>query len=632
MQTLFRARLSICPLPACLLAALMLLVPAMPGVLPAFGQIAPTDGKVFVRAHAIAMHGTPKYKAGFDHFDYVNPDAPKGGSVNLAATGTFDSFNLYIAKGNPGAGATAETLMTSSADEPFTEYGLLAEAVTYPKDRSWITFHIDPKARWHDGQPVTAEDVVFSFNTLREKGRPFFRLYYGSVEKAEVTGRLDATFRFKPGENRELPLIIGQLPVLPKHYWETRDFTKTTLEPPLSSGPYRVADFEPGRFVELERVPDYWGADHPTSKGTNNFDRMRYDYYRDPTVVREAIKAGDIDYDSENQAKAWAQDYNVPAVRNGWLKKVSVAHERPAGMQAFIMNLRRPVFQNINVRKAIGLAFDFEWLNKTLFFSQYARATSFFSNSELGAVGPPSSEELVLLEPFREQLVPEVFGPPLQPSKTDGAGWPRDNLRKAFALLDEAGYTVQDTRMVDAASGEPLSFEFLLRAGSGFRRIILPFQRNLARLGIELIIREVDDSQYINRIRSRDYDMVSLGWGQSDSPGNEQRSFWGSQAADLPSSSNYAGLKDPVVDVLIEKLIAAPTREALVINTRALDRVLLSHHFVVPAWYLSADRTLYWDKFGMPDAVPTSGVQFGSWWYDPAKAAALAAARNKAVN
>jgi microcin C transport system substrate-binding protein len=598
-----------------------------------FPAVAAEEPRV-IHSHAIAMHGDPKYPADFRHFDYVNPNAPKGGSVTLSASGTFDSFNPFIAKGNPAGAAmeATETLLTSSEDEPFTEYGLIAESVTYPEDRSWITFHLRPKARWHDGRPITPDDVVFSFQTLKEQGQPFYRFYYSNVEKVEVTGPREVTFRFSGGENRELPLIVGQLPVLPKHYWEGRDFSRTTLEPPLGSGPYKVTDFEPGRFVEVQRVENYWGRDLAVNRGRNNFERMRYEYYRDPTVIREAVKAGNVDFYRENQAKAWAQDFDIPAVRNGWLKKELIPHHRPAGMQAFVMNLRRPVFQDIRVRKAIILAFDFEWSNRNLFFGQYTRSDSFFSNSELAAKGPPSPEELMLLEPYRDQIAPEVFGPPHEPPTTDGSGWPRDNLRKAFALLHEAGYEVRDMRMVDEDTGEPLSFEMLLQGGGAFRRVVLPFQRNLARLGINMVIREVDDAQYINRIRARDYDMVLLGWGQSDSPGNEQRSYWGSEAADLPSSRNYAGLKDPVIDALIEKLIAAPDREALVTRTRALDRVLRSHYFIVPNWYLAADRILYWDKFGRPDVIPDNGVVFEAWWWVAEKAAALAAVRNRATN
>ncbi|MCA8928775.1 MAG: ABC transporter substrate-binding protein [Alphaproteobacteria bacterium] len=592
-------------------------------------------GQEIIHSHAIAMHGAPKYRADFRHFAYVNPDAPKGGFVKQAVTGTFDSFNPFIPKGNPAAHSTAglETLMTASADEPFTRYGLIAESVTYPKDRSWITFHLRPEARWHDGLPITADDVVFSFNILMKEGQPFYRFYYRDVASVTADDPHTVTYRFKTNKNPELALIVGELPVLPKHYWQGRDFSKTTLEPPLGSGPYKIVAFEPGRYTVVERVKDYWGRDLPVNRGQDNFDRMRHDYYRDQTVIREAIKAGDIDYYTENQAKAWAQDFNIEAVRKGWLKKEEIHHNRPAGMQAFVMNLRRPVFQNIAVREALAYAFDFEWSNKNLFFGQYERSNSFFSNSELAAKGMPSPEELKILEPFRSRLAPEVFGPADTPPTTDGSGWPRDNLRKAFKLLFQAGYEVRDLKMVNKATGEPLRFEMLLRAGgSAFRRIVLPMQRNLARLGITMTIREVDDAQYINRIRARDFDMIVGGWGQSDSPGNEQRAMWSSEAADLPSSRNYAGLKDPVVDALVEEIITAPDRESLVNRTRALDRVLRSHHFVIPNWYLSVDRILYWDKFSRPRVTPDSGTSLSYWWWDEAKAERLAAERGKTTN
>ncbi len=593
-----------------------------------------TDEPRIIHSHAIAMHGAPKYTAGFTHFDYVNPAAPKGGAVRLATSGTFDSFNPFIPKGNPGVGSgmAVETLMVSSADEAFTQYGLIAESITYPEDRSWITFHMRPEARWHDGQPITPADVVFSFNILKEQGQPFYRFYYASVTSAEATGERDVTFRFAKGENRELPLIIGQLPILPKHYWETRDFSKTTLEPPLGSGPYRVASFEAGRFVEVERVKDYWGKDLAVNRGQDNFDSMRYDYYRDPTVIREAIKAGDIDFYQENQAKAWAQDFDIEAVRKGWLVKEAVPQNRPAGMQAFVMNLRRPQFQDVRVREAMAYAFDFEWTNKNLFFGQYTRAKSFFSNSELGSSGLPAGAELAILEPYRAQLPPEVFTKEYQPPSTDGSGQQRDNIRTALRLLKQAGYEVRNQIMVNAKTGEPLAFEMLLRAGGAFDRIVLPMKQTLERIGIKMEVREVDDAQYINRVRGKDYDMISSGWGQSESPGNEQRSFWGSAAADQPGSRNYAGLKDPVVDALIEQVISAPDREQLVVRTRALDRVLLSHHFVIPNWYLSQDRMLYWNKFGRPPLIKDEGTSFSWWWYDPAKAETLAAARGKSGN
>jgi len=593
------------------------------------------DEPRIIHAHGIAMHGTPKYAEGFPHFDYVNPNAPKGGSVRLATSGTYDSFNPFIPKGNPGVGSgmAIETLMVSSTDEAFTQYGLIAESITYPEDRSWITFRLRPEARWHDGKPITPDDVVFSFNILKEKGQPFYRFYYGSVTSAEITGERDVTFRFAAGENLELPLIVGQLSILPKHYWEGRDFSKTTLEPPLGSGPYRIANFEAGRYVEVERVADYWGKDLPVNRGQDNFDRMRYDYYRDPTVIREAIKAGDIDYYQESQAKAWAQDFDIEAVQKGWLVKEEVAHDRPAGMQAFVMNLRRTQFQDVRVREALAYAFDFEWTNKNLFFGQYTRAKSFFSNSELGSSGLPTGDELAILEPYRDQLPPEVFTKEYQPPVTNGSGQQRTGIRTALRLFKKAGYEVRDQVMINAATGQPLQFEMLLRAGgSGFRRIVLPMQQTLKRMGIAMSIREVDDAQYINRLRSHDYDMISSGWGQSDSPGNEQRGFWGSAAADQAGSRNLAGLKDPVVDALIEQLIAAPDREQLVLRTRALDRVLLAQHFIIPNWYLSKDRILYWNKFARPPLMQNEGTSFSWWWYDEAKASALNAATGKSSN
>ncbi len=595
----------------------------------------PTAKPRIIRSHAIAMRGEPKYPEGFKHFDYVNPDAPKGGYVRQAVAGTFDSFNALIPKGNPAAHSMVgvETLTTASADEPFSRYGLIAESMTYPEDRSWITFHLRPEARWHDGVPITADDVVFSFNKLTTEGQPFYRFYYRDVVSVTADDARTVTYRFKTNKNPELALIVGELPVLPKHYWEGRDFSRTTLEPPLGSGPYRITEFEPGRYTVVERVKDYWGKDLPVNVGQDNFDRYRHDYYRDQTVIREAIKADDIDYYTENQAKAWAQDYDIEAVRRGWLKKVEVPNNRPAGMQALVMNLRRDIFQNIHVRKALALAFDFEWSNKNLFFGQYERTTSFFANSELAAKGRPSKKELELLEPYRDQLSPEVFGEAQPPPKTDGSGWPRDNLRKAFEHLARAGYEVRNMQLVQSETGKPLQFEMLLRAGgSAFRRIVLPFQRNLARLGIDMRIREVDDAQYINRIRARDFDMIVGGWGQSQSPGNEQLDFWSSTAADLPSSRNYAGLKDPVVDALLENIVTAKDRAALVQTARALDRVLRSHHFVIPNWYLSKDRILYWNKFSYPPVDAESGTSLSYWWWDEEKAARLAEARRESTS
>ena len=551
-------------------------------------------------AHGLAMHGDLKYGADFTHFDYVNPDAPKGGELKLAGLGSFDSFNPFIIKGNPDAGSVRiyDTLMTSSADEPFSEYGLLAESVEMPADRSWVAFTLRPEARWHDGNPVTVADVIWSFDTLRSKGAPHFRAYYGAVAGAEAVGERTVKFTFKPGENRELPLILGQLPVLPKHYWEGRDFEATTLEPPLGSGPYKLGRFEAGRFSTLERVPDYWGRDLAVNRGQYNFDVIRRDYYRDMTVQLEALKAGAIDYRPEFSSKEWATAYDVGPVRDGRLVKAEAKHSRPAGMQGYAFNLRRPLFADARVREAIGYAFDFEWANRTLFYGQYTRSRSYFDNSELAATGTPSAAELAVLEPLRDQLPAAVFTTAYQPPTTDGSGNLRDNLRKASELLKAAGWTIDPAskRLVNAA-GEPLRFEILLN-DPAYERVTLPFAKNLERLGIAARVRTVDSAQYRKRIDDFDFDVVMMTWPQSLSPGNEQRSFWGSAFADQPGSSNIIGLKDAAVDALVDQLIAAPDRAALVTRTRALDRALQWGFYVVPNWYIAYDRLAYWDKFG----------------------------------
>jgi microcin C transport system substrate-binding protein len=576
------------------------------------------------RSHAIAMHGEPKYGPDFTHFDYVNPDAPKGGTLRLAERGTFDSFNRFIPKGTPGRTSSIESLMDGSGDEPFTMYGLIAESMEWPEDRSWVAFTLRPEARWHDGEPITVEDVIWSFETLKTKGHPFYRFYYGSVATAEKVGERKVKFSFSEAGNRELPLIMGQLEVLPKHYWEAegRDFESTTLDPPLGSGPYRVVDFEAGRHIVLERVEDYWGEDLPVNRGQNNFDRIRYDYYRDETAIRLALKSGDIDYREENQAKAWALEYDVPAVRDGWLNKVEIPHQRPSGMAAFVMNIRRTVFRDPLVRRALAFAFDFEWTNRNIFFGQYSRTESFFSNSELAATGLPEGEELEILERYRGRIPDEVFTTVYTAPSTDGLGWPRENLERAFELFAEAGWLVEDLKLVNAETKQPMTFE-ILYASPDLERVVLPFIRNLKRLGIDVRPRLVDPSQYINRLRSFDFDMILSGWGESESPGNEQRDFWSSSAADSPASRNRIGIKDPVIDELIELLIVAPTRESLIARTRALDRVLLWNHFVIPNWHLQKQRILYWDKFSRPEQLAKFGTSTTLWWFDPVKAARL---------
>ena len=582
------------------------------------------------KAHAIAMHGEPKYGPDFTHFDYVNPDAPKGGTIRFGASGTFDSFNPYIIKGNAAAGIgfLYESLLTSSADEPFTEYGLLADSVEWPEDRSWVIFHLRPEARWQDGVPITADDVVFSLNILREKGHPFYRFYYKNFEKVTKLDERTVRFDFSAGENRELPLIAGQLPILPKHYWEGKEFDKTTLDPPLGSGPYKIGEFEPGRYIDYQRVDDYWGKDLPVNKGSYNIDRIHYQYYLDDTVIRQALKAGDLDFRVENQAKAWAVDYDVKAVERGLLVKRAFENERPQGMQAFAMNTRRDQFKDPRVREALSYAFDFEWTNKNIFFGQYTRTESYFANSDLASHGLPQGEELQILEKYRGRVPDEVFTKEYHAPKTDGDGWPRANLAKAFDLLAQAGWVVRDMKMVNEKTGNQMSFEILL-VSPAFERIVLPYTRNLARLGIDARVRLVDQSQYINRLREFDFDMIVASWGESESPGNEQRDFWGSEAANSPSSRNYIGIHDPVIDDLINLLIASPTRESLVARTHALDRVLLWHHFVVPNWHSTVDRILYWDKFSQPKVIPASGTSWTYWWWDAEKAKLLEQRRSQ---
>ena len=591
------------------------------------GPVTVTASNV-LRGHAIAMFDNeiPRYPEGFTHFDYVNPDAPKGGTLRLASQGTYDSFHPFIPKGNAVSTGSVETLLITSADEPFTGYGLIASTIEWPADRAWVIFHLRPQARWHDGVPITADDVVWSFETLVSQGNPQYRFYYSAVSTVEALDTHRVRFNFKESGNRELPLIVGQLPILPKHYWASRDFAATTLEPPLGSGPYRIKQFEAGRYTVQERVIDYWGRDLPVRRGLDNFDLIRTHFFRDATPIRLAIKAGDIDFRAENQAKAWAEDYKVPAVEKGWLKKELVPHRMPTGMQAFVMNARRAQFSDVRVREALGLAFDFEWTNRNLFNGQYTRTTSFFSNSDLASSGEASGEELAILERFRGQVPDGVFGQAFLPSVTDGSGWSRANLRRATALLQEAGWVVKDLKLVNGTSGEPFRFEILL-VSPAFERVVLPYIRNLKRLGIETKIRLVDESQYINRFRQFDFDMIVWVWGQSETPGNEQQEYWSQQAAQTQGSRNLAGIADPVVDQLIELILQSESRQQLNQRTRALDRVLLWGHYVVPHWHIRADRVLYWDKFGRPTEPVRTGVMTSRWWFDEARAQALQRAR-----
>ncbi|WP_440997337.1 extracellular solute-binding protein [Arhodomonas sp. SL1] len=577
-------------------------------------------------AHAVALYGEPKYPEGFAHFDYVNPDAPKGGTLRLAntAAATFDSLNPYILRGTAaaGLGQVFDTLTVRSLDEPFTEYGLVAGDIEIGPGREWVRYRLREAARFHDGKPITAEDVVFSFRMLREDGHPQYRFYYRNVERVEAEGERTVTFHFDDGDNRELPLIVGQLPVLPRHYWEDREFDRTTLEPPLGSGPYRIAEVDPGNRIVYERVEDYWAEELPVNRGRYNFDRITYDYYRDATVAVEALKGGDYDLRTENVAKNWATAYDIRALEDGRLVKQEIEHGLPFGAQGWFFNTRRELFADPRVREAIGYAFDFPWTNRQLFHGAYKRLESYFANSELAAEGPPAEAERAVLEPYREQLPERVFTEDFEPPSTVGEGGLRANLRRAVELLAEAGYGIEDGTMVHQDSGEALAFEILLDSAS-MERVTLPFVKNLQRLGIDAEVRTVDPTQYQNRVQSFDYDMIVERIPQSLSPGNEQRDYWSCEAARTPGSQNYAGICNDAIDALVSGLINAPSREALVTRTRALDRALLWGSYMIPHWYSGNFRLVYWDKFGQPEHAPPYGLALDSWWVDSEKAARI---------
>jgi microcin C transport system substrate-binding protein len=580
------------------------------------------------RGHGLSMYGDLKYGPDFKAFAYTNPAAPKGGDVKLSAIGTFDSLNPFILKGvvAAGIGGVFESLMAQSSDEPFSQYGLVAETIEAPADRSWVAFTLRPEARFHDGSPVTVRDVIWTFETLKAKGHPFYRAYYANVTRAEEVGERKVKFSFSGGDNRELPLIVGQMPVLSRAYWSSRDFEKTTLDPPLGSGPYRVETVSAGRSITYRRVTDHWGAKLPVNAGRNNFDSIRYDYYRDGAVALEAFKAGAYDFRAENTAKHWATGYDSPAVTQGLIKKETIPNDVPTGMQAWVFNTRRPLFQDARVRQALAYAFDFEWTNKNLFYGTYTRTQSYFSNSELASSGLPGDDELKILEPFRGKIPDEVFTKAYRPPVTDGSGNIRENLRTALGLLRDAGWTVKGQKLVNAKTGEPMSFEILL-ADPAFERIALPFGKNLERLGIAARIRTVDTSEYQNRTDGFDFDMTVKTWGQSLSPGNEQRDDWTSASANVRGSENLAGISDPVIDKLVDLVIAAPDRPSLVARTRALDRVLLWGHYVIPQWHIQAFRVAYWNKFARPKIAPKYALGFDTWWVDATKEAAVARRR-----
>ena len=593
-----------------------------------------TSAVVFDTQHtqALSLFGAVKYPADFSHFDYVNPEAPKGGRMRLGARGSFDTFNPFTTNGTPAAGAALiyDTLMTPSLDEPSSEYGLLAESVEVPDDYSWVTYTLRKGARWHDGTPVTPEDVIFSLEILRTKGAPQYRFYYANIVDAKKVGPRAVKFTFDRPGNRELPLITGQLVILPKHYWEgvdaqgqPREFGKSTLEPPLGSGPYRIGAFEPGRYVELERVKNYWGQKLPVRIGQNNFDVIRYEYYRDDTAEFQAFLADEYDIREEFSSKSWATQYNVPAVKDGRIKKRFIKSRQPAPMQGFFFNTRESKFQDRRVREAIGLAFNFEWANKYLFYGQYKRLSSYFDNSELAARGLPTVEEFELLAPYKDQLPPEIFTQEFKVPKTDGTGKYRNNLVKALKLLNSAGWSLANGVMTNETTGEVLNIEFLLTQPS-FERVVQPFLRDLERIGIFGTIRIVDVSQYLNRRDKFDFDVIVHSVPESLSPGNEQRDYWGSETANQEGSRNVAGIHDPVVDAMIDKVIFAKNRAALVTATHALDRVLLWGYYVVPQWYVGGDRYAYWNRFDFPAEPPPYNAGVPDTWWSRAAAEELA--------
>jgi microcin C transport system substrate-binding protein len=582
--------------------------------------------------HALSLFGDIKYPEGFKHFDYVNPDAPQGGSLRQSALGTFDNFNTVVSgvKGSIAIGTELfmETLTTPSLDEVSTEYGLLAEAISYLADYSAVTYRLRAKARWHDGKPITPDDVLYSFDVLK-KNSPFYGAYYRHVVKVENTGEREVTFTFDGPGNRELPQIVGQLPVLPKHWWEgtdksgrKRDITQTTLEPPLGSGPYRLKDFAPGRTLVYEKVDDYWGKDLNVIIGTRNFQTIRYEFFRDSTVALEAFKGDQVDWRIENSAKEWANSYDFPAVREGRVVREEFPTRNIGIMQAFAFNTRRDKFKDPRVRRAFNFAFDFEEMNRQLFFGQYKRIASYFEGTELAATGVPSGKELAILETVRGKVPDELFTKPYTNPVAGNPDAVRNNFREALKLFREAGYEIKDTKLVDAKTGKPFTVEFLVDEPAT-ERFVLFYKPSLDRMGMTVSVRVVDAAQYENRLRQWDFDIIVASWPQSLSPGNEQRGFWSSQAADQPGSRNLIGIKNPAVDSLIERVIFTRDREDLVAATKALDRVLLWNFYVVPQWTYGKQRTARWDRFGHPETMPKYGASAfpAIWWWDAARAA-----------
>jgi len=616
-----------------LLASALFAVAAPRLKLSSFVAAARAEDKTW--RHGLSLFGDLKYPPDFKHFDYVNAGAPKGGTARQIAIGTFDNFNSAVGevKGSLAAAIDViyETLSVASLDEVSTEYGLIAEAVSFPADYSSASYRLRPQARWQDGKPVTPDDVIFSFEAFK-KNSPRLSAYYRHVAKAEKTGDREVTFTFDAPGNHELPQIVGQLTILPKHWWEgtdangkQRNVGETTLEPPLGSGPYRVKEFTAGRSIVYERVKDHWGQNLNVNIGQNNFDELHFDYFRDTTVALEAFKADTVDWRAENSAKNWATAYDFPAVADKRVLLEEFPIRNVGMMQAFALNIRREKFADPQVRLAFNYAFDFEEMNKQIFYGQYHRITSYFDGTDLAATGLPSGRELELLETVRDKVPPEVFTKPYSNPVNGSPDAVRNNLREAVRLFKAAGYEVRDQQLVNAKTGEQFAVEFLAEDPS-FERIFLFYKPSLERLGMVVSVRTVDEAQFENRVRSWDFDIMTMAWGETLSPGNEQRGYWGSQAADQPGSLNIVGIKNPAVDAMIDKVIFAKNRADLEAATHALDRILLWNHYVVPQWTYGKVRTARWDRFGHPDPMPKYGrAAFPTvWWWDAAKAAKTA--------
>ena len=574
--------------------------------------------------YAFSEFGTPKYGPDMQHWPYANPDAPKGGEIVLGAFGTFDSLNLYLLKGNwaGSIGLTLDSLMVSSGDELLSLYEQIAEKAEYPDDKSWIVFTIREAARFDDGMPIRAGDFKLAFDTIMDHGRPFFRSFYREVASVEVLSPLKLKFTFKTRDNMKPLMNVAELSPAPRHYWKTHDITKTTLEPWPSSGAYRIKSLEPGRSITYERVKNYWGADLPTNRGLNNFDVIRYDYYRDLNVMFEAFKAGDIDFRSENSSKRWATGYELKSVASKSVVIETLPDRSPSGIQGLVINTRKPKFADVRVREALATLFDFEWMRKKLLYDQYARTASYFPNSDYGASGTPSAEEITALDSFAGRIPKQITTSAFTPSFTDGSGRNRKQIRAALALFKAAGFAVVDGKL-HTDTGVPVRLEILL-VQPDFERLIAPYVQTLKRVGIDATIRIVDSSQYKKRTEEFDFDMTNIRFNFFPPPGPELRSFYGSAAAQQKGSGNWAGINDPVIDELIEKIIGAKDLDTLKVHTRALDRVLLWQHYIIPQWHNDVYRLAYWNRFSRPPVLPRYGTGFpGSWWHDVTKAAKL---------